>query len=153
MRLPTLAERAIELRALNFPGARVRLLHGRELRYSFSISPTVFSRLYRCVLVLTPARSPQMFVVNPDLRALAKGQPLPHIYHYDGPGVRLCLWLPRKNEWLPQMRLLETSVAWTSEWLNYFEEWLVTGEWAGGGEHPPPRKKRRLLRATRPVTT
>ena len=101
----------------------------------------------------TPAQSPQMFVVNPDLRALAKGQPLPHIYHYDGPGVRLCLWLPRKNEWLPQMRLLETYVAWTSEWLNYFEEWLVTGEWAGGGEHPPPRKKRRLLRATRPVTT
>ena len=136
----------MELRALNFPGARVRLLHGRELRYSFSISPTVFSRLYRCVLVLTPAQSPQMFVVNPDLRALAKGQPLPHIYHYDGPGVRLCLWLPRKNEWLPQMRLLETYVAWTSEWLNYFEEWLVTGEWAGGGEHPPPRKKRRRLR-------
>lgn len=127
VRLPTLAERAMELRALNFPGARVRLLHGRELRYSFSISPTAFSRLYHCVLLLTPARSPQMFVVNPDLRALADRRPLPHVYHYDGPGVRLCLWLPRKNEWLPQMRLLETYVAWTSEWLNYFEEWLVTG--------------------------
>jgi hypothetical protein len=143
----------MELRALNFPGARVRLLRGRELRYSFSISPTVFSRLYHCVLLLTPARSPQMFVVGPDLRALAAGRPLPHIYHYDGPAVRLCLWLPRKNEWLPQMRLLETYVAWTSEWLNYFEEWLVTGEWAGGGEHPPPRKKPRRFRATRSVTT
>ena len=134
----------MELRALNFPDAQVRLRQGRELRFSFSIAPTVFSRLYGCMLLLTPARSPQMFVVKPDLPALASGRPLPHVYGSDGPGTSLCLWLPRKNEWLPQMRLVETYLAWTAEWLNYFEEWLATGVWAGGGEHPPPRKKRRL---------
>lgn len=144
IRVPTLAERAMELRALKFPDAQVQLRQGRELRFSFSISPTVFSRLYRCMLMVTPARSPQMFVVEPDLHALADGRPLPHVYHYDGPATRLCLWLPRKNEWLPQMRLLDTYVAWTGEWLNYFEEWLATGVWVGGGEHPPPSKKRRL---------
>jgi hypothetical protein len=144
VRVPTLAERAMELRLLSFPEARVQLLQGRELRFTFSISPTVFSRQYHCMLLLTPARSPQMLVMKPDLRALAKGRPLPHIYQHDGSGTKLCLWLPRKNEWLPQMRLLQTYVAWTGEWLNYFEEWLATGEWAGGGEHPPTRKKRRL---------
>lgn len=143
VRVPTLAQRAMELRALNFPDARVRLLQGRELRFDFSIAPTVFARLYRCTLLLTPARSPVMFVVKPDLCALADGRPLPHVYHHDGPGTCLCLWLPRKKEWVPQMGLLETYLAWTGEWLNYFEEWLATGEWAGGGEHPPPRKKRR----------
>lgn len=152
IRVPTLAERAMELRALNFPDSQVRLFQGQELRFSFSISPTVFSRLYRCVLLLTPSHSPQMFVMTPDLRALADGQPLPHVYQHDGPGTKLCLWLPRKNEWLPQMRLLETYVAWTSEWLNYFEEWLATGVWAGGGEHPQPSKKHRL-RANRQATS
>lgn len=144
VRVPTLAERALELRGLGLPDARVQLVQGRELRFTFSISPTTFSRLYRCVLVVTPNRWPRMVVLEPDLYALADGQTPPHIYRHDGPGTTLCLWLPRKNEWQPQMRFLDTYLAWTAEWLNYFEEWLATGQWAGGGEHPPTRKKRRL---------
>jgi hypothetical protein len=27
-------------------------------------------------------------------------------------------------------------VPWTALWLFYFEEWLVSNEWKGGGEHP-----------------
>lgn len=141
----------MELRALQFPDSQVRLVRGQELRFSFSIAPTAFSRLYRCMLLLTPTRSPRMFVLKPDLRTLADGAPLPHVYRSDRSGTNLCLWLPRKNEWLPQMRLLDTYVAWTAEWLNYFEEWLATGVWAGGGEHPPPQKKRRV-RARSQVT-
>lgn len=144
VRIPTLAERAVELRRLNFPGSRVQLMRGRELRFTFSISPTSFARLYRCMLVVTRNRSPRMVILEPDLGALAAGRPLPHIYRHDGPGTILCLWLPRKNEWQPQMRLLDTYLAWTAEWLNYFEEWLATGQWEGGGEHPPTRRRRRL---------
>jgi hypothetical protein len=142
VRLPTLAERAFELRALNFPDAKVRLLQGRELRFDFSIAPTAFARLYHCTLRLTPARSPDMFVMRPNLLRLSAGRTLPHVYQHDGPGTKLCLWLPRKNEWLPQMHLLETYIAWTSEWLNYYEEWLLTNVWTGGGEHPTPKRKR-----------
>jgi hypothetical protein len=40
------------------------------------------------------------------------------------------------------MKLNETYLPWTSEWLDYFEEWLVTDVWAGGGAHPEPRRKR-----------
>src|SRR6218665_122348 len=146
VRLPTLAQRAMELRALDLPGAKVRSFQGRELRFEFSISPTAFSRQYHCMLCLTPSRVPEMFVMQPDLGALAEGRPLPHVYKHDGPGARLCLWLPRKNEWMPQMGLLETYVSWASEWLNYFEEWLLTDVWTGGGEHPTPKKKRRFGR-------
>lgn len=144
VRIPTLAERAVELRRLDFPGSRVQLIQGRELRFTFSISPTSFSRLYRCMLVVTRNRWPRMVVLDPDLDALANGRSLPHIYRQGGPGTILCLWLPRKSEWQPQMQFLDTYLAWTAEWLNYFEEWLATGQWAGGGEHPPTRKKRRL---------
>lgn len=142
VRLPTLAERACELRALKFPGAKIQPIQGRELRFHFLLAPTVFSRQYHCMLRLRPARSPEMFVISPNLPALAEGRPLPHVYRHDEAGTKLCLWLPRKNEWLPQMPLGETYIPWTSEWLNYFEEWLLTDEWAGGGEHPMPKKKR-----------
>lgn len=141
-RAPTLAQRAYELRALHFPGAEIQLIQGRELRFWFSISPTAFSREYRCLLLITRAGSPEMFVLGPDLASLADGRSLPHIYRHAGDSTKLCLWLPRKHEWTAQMRLLETYIAWTSEWLNYFEEWLLTDHWAGGGEHPTPKKKR-----------
>ena len=111
VRVPTLAERALELRGLGFPDARVQLVQGRELRFTFSISPTTFSRLYRCVLVVTPNRWPRMVVLEPDLYALADGQTPPHIYRHDGPGTTLCLWLPRKNEWQPQTALTQQSLS------------------------------------------
>lgn len=40
------------------------------------------------------------------------------------------------------MKLVDTYIAWTSEWLWHFEDWLITGVWAGGGEHPQQRRKR-----------
>lgn len=27
-------------------------------------------------------------------------------------------------------------VPWTSLWLYFFEDWLATDEWKGGGKHP-----------------
>ncbi|MGH8092034.1 MAG: hypothetical protein ACREIF_00990 [Chthoniobacterales bacterium] len=37
------------------------------------------------------------------------------------------------------MRLADTIVPWTSRWLYFYEIWLATGEWMGGGiPHDPP---------------
>ena len=36
------------------------------------------------------------------------------------------------------MQLATTIVPWCSEWLFYYELWLATGEWLGGGVHPHP---------------
>ncbi|MEZ5659385.1 MAG: hypothetical protein R3E83_12920 [Burkholderiaceae bacterium] len=35
--------------------------------------------------------------------------------------------------------IADTIVPWTYEWLFYFEEWLVSDEWKGGGRHPEVR--------------
>ena len=43
---------------------------------------------------------------------------------------------PGTPEWRPWMRLDQTVVPWTSLWLFYFEDWLASNEWKGGGEHP-----------------
>jgi hypothetical protein len=33
------------------------------------------------------------------------------------------------------MPLAMTVIPWISEWLYFYELWLVTGEWLGGGTH------------------
>lgn len=142
-RLPNLAQRHAELKALGWPGSALKLMGGRELRFGFTVSPTPLSRAYRCLLKVYAARFPELFVVDPDPKILAAGRVLPHVYPHDGPGAKLCLWLPRTYEWCAQMRFDETYLPWAAEWLDYFEEWLVTDIWTGGGEHPVAPRKRR----------
>ena len=60
----------------------------------------------------------------------------------------MCLWLPKAREWSAQMRLDETYLPWAAEWLDYFEEWLVTDEWSGGGTHPEMKPRRWARRLT-----
>lgn len=141
---PTLAQRALELAGLRLPSARLQIGRGRMLRYWFSLAPSAYSRVYRCLLRIPRDGSPQMNVLEPDLQLLAAptGQPIPHVYPTASAGTSLCLWLPRNHEWQPQMKLADTYLAWTAQWLNYFEEWLYTGEWAGGGVHPESKRKR-----------
>jgi hypothetical protein len=152
---PSLAQRAAELRALKWPDATVVLRGGRELQFRFSIAPSPVGRLYSCLFVMKPdSRAPRMRVLEPDLNALAGGRKLPHVYPHKGPGVSLCLWWPKRHEWQPPMKLMDSYLAWTSQWLWYFEDWLLTGEWSGGGEHPDvPRSKSRLRAFSRRPAT
>lgn len=141
--VPTLARRALELRGLDLPGSSVRLFGGKELQFRFSMTPGRFGRDYGCLLRMQPdSRAPNIFVMTPDLSCLAGNDPIPHIYRHTGRGVMLCLWWPKRREWAPQLKLTETFIPWTEEWLWYFEDWLNTRNWAGGGEHPEPSRKR-----------
>lgn len=139
---PTLAQRAIELRSLNLPGACISS-SGRQLQMRVGISPGRFGRLYDCLLKIKPdGMQPDVIVLAPDLSMLAGGQKIPHTYMHEGSGTRLCLWWPKAREWLPQMKLVDTFIPWTAEWLLYYELWLKKGEWLGGGEHPNVKTKR-----------
>jgi hypothetical protein len=80
--------------------------------------------------------APDAFIDAPDLRALSAGRRIPHLYQQKP--TRLCLYLPRTFQWQPWMRIDQTIVPWTVLWLYYFEEWLDSDEWKGGGEHPEP---------------
>lgn len=142
--MPNLAQRALELSMLDLPESSISFHSGRELQYRFVIAPSVCSRLYECLLRVKPdARSPEMFILSPDLKALAGEQRIPHVYPHNGTGTKLCLWLPKQRNWKPQMKLTETYIPWTAEWLWYFEDWLSIGVWSGGGEHPDIRKRLR----------
>lgn len=108
------------------------------------LQPTSLSREYMIVVKYTLSTSPVCVVKSPDLLTLAKGKKIPHTYlNQTGiKGTHLCLYLPRirqKNkvsEWQPTMYIADTIIPWTSIWLFYFECWLSTGKWDGGGvEH------------------
>lgn len=146
-RIPSLTKRALELNSLGLEGTHLDPIGERRLRFRFNLAAGTFGRVYSCELRMRPGRAyPEMFVVAPDLASLAKGKPLPHVYRNSAPGVKLCLWLPDRLEWTHQMPLGETYIPWTAEWLWYFEFWLATGRWEGGGKHPPPQKDKRWKR-------
>lgn len=103
--------------------------------WEFEASPSTLSRLYRLRLTYKQGDSPpQVFVVAPDLTVLAKGRKIPHVYHQKP--TRLCLYLPRAGEWSPAKSIAATIIPWSILWLFYFEEWLLSDEWKGGGFHP-----------------
>jgi hypothetical protein len=57
---------------------------------------------------------------------------IPHRYA-DG---SICLFYGR--EWTPDKPIARTIFPWLLEWLMYYEGWLATGEWQGGGTHSQP---------------
>jgi len=64
---------------------------------------------------------------------------VPHTYI----GDCLCLYYPDYDEWTSAMYIAETIVPWISLWLMYYEAWLATGEWLGGGIKHESREKKR----------
>lgn len=122
------------LRTASSFGGHGRLSRG-SLVWFYSARPSAISRLYAMELTFQQGAFPQVIVRAPDLNALAGGKDLPHVYAQEPP--RLCLFLPWTGEWNPQRTLVETMLPWSVLWLYYFEAWLRSGEWTGGGMHPP----------------
>ncbi len=115
-------------------------VHRGTLIWEFEARPTLLSRTYRVrIKYLERKGSPEVHVIDPDLSDLAKGRRIPHVYELKP--ARLCLYLPGTGQWSPDLRLVDTIVPWTYLWLFYYEEWLVSDEWKGGGEHPSPEEK------------
>ncbi|MFH7926928.1 hypothetical protein [Enterobacter roggenkampii] len=108
------------------------------------LKPVPFSRGYKIRLEYAPPSAPRCFVVSPDLKKLSDGKKIPHTYASLASSkiTQLCLYLPRERhpdkhaEWVPQYQLSETILPWASLWLFYFEQWLHSGIWEGGGAHP-----------------
>jgi hypothetical protein len=125
-------------------------LRATGLIWDYRDRPTPLSREYSVRITFQRSETPDVFIMDPDLSELAGGRAVPHVYHDP---LRLCLILPGAHEWTGTMRIDQTFVPWATTWLYYFEEWLLSDEWKGGGKHPDPgdsdRYGRRVRRATR----
>jgi hypothetical protein len=114
------------------PDSKVDIITHKQMRWRGHLRPSPLSKQYEIAIRYSSSKCfPCVFVLNPKLQQF-NGQPIPHRY---GDGS-LCLFRPSKKEWNGTMRISDTILPWASLWLYYYEIWLATGEWLGGGEHP-----------------
>jgi hypothetical protein len=114
------------------PAAERLELNGRALRIGACLQPSPLAREYRVEIVYRRGDFPRVHVREPALVG-RDGQAIPHLYE-DG---SLCLCRRRYGEWTAALPIGQTIVPWTSLWLGFYEIWLATDLWHGGGEHPP----------------
>lgn len=133
-----LAKQLLELKKY-FPESHAHITNS-VLTWSDILTPTPLSASYKIRMVYTWNKTPNVYVTSPKL-ALAKGKKLlPHVY--STPKQHLCLYNKKSREWGKHMPLVKTIIPWASDWLQFYELWLVTGVWQGGGiEHETSTEK------------
>jgi len=120
-----------------FPEAACTI-KGRTLIWEGKIRPSVVSCFYQIRIIYTLGEPPDVFVLSPDLQTVSDatkpGRRPPHIYGTNP--LKLCLYLPGTSQWNSGNPLVTKIVPWTIMWLSFFEDWVFTDVWSGGGTHP-----------------
>ncbi len=129
----TAAQQFVNLRSNPVSRGEGELRTG-QLTWRYLATPSPLSRDYDMRIEFRQGGRPKIFVDGPDLHEFAGERRIPHLYQQRPP--RLCLYLPHTYEWQSWMRLDQTVVPWATVWLFYFEDWLESDDWKGGGMHP-----------------
>lgn len=120
------------------PDFTCKVQNGGRFSCKGTVQPFPFTKKYKVRITYKVGESPKIQVDSPPLRRRQPDEPIPHTYE----GPRPCLFLPSdQSEWSGEKILAETIVPWLGLWLFYYETWLATGEWHGGGVHPVINKK------------
>ena len=111
---------------------------GKLTRHGFTVEfaarPTPLSRSYTIRITMRRNQPPRVYVTTPRLSELAGDRQIPHLYSREN--QQLCLYLPQTGEWSSGKSVGLAIVPWVFLWLYFFEEWLFSDEWKGGGVHP-----------------
>lgn len=102
-------------------------LEKNELYVVLKIKPTQLSKEYKVRLKYRIGKRPVIQV--DDIKDDVK---LPHTYFNN----ELCLYYPKNKDWTKYDYIANKIIPWISEWLYFYEVWLVTDKWLGGGIHP-----------------
>lgn len=108
------------------------IISRNKLVWKGQVQPTPTSCAYFIKIEYTLNSAPLVWVVDPPLQRRKVDEPIPHMYEQE----RLCLHYPPANEWNSTRPLHLTILPWAAMWLMFYEYWLVTGSWEGGGIHP-----------------
>lgn len=87
-------------------------------------NPRILDRPY--VVVVDPLIAPRLGLTYEDI---------PHLMFNAKEPTRsgLCLFDPAGLEWTPGDLIAETTIAWSAEWLHFYELWHLCGAWLGPG--------------------
>lgn len=136
MKLPkiTLAMQAFNLKQ-RFSESDCRLDH-HKLVWQGKIQPTPLSRLYSIKVICRDLYSrPKVILHGNNIMGIER-QDFPHHFaiNKEKMEVELCLHMP--YEFNHTQLISDTIILWAQEWLFFYEIWLATGEWRGGGHTP-----------------
>lgn len=128
-----LFDQMIALRAA-YPSALCEI-RNTTLYWFGKVRPTPLSREYKVMLTYCNSQAPEVWVMGEELQNL-EAPDFPHYFEVkpEKNMVQICLY--RYREFSRDKYLSNTIIPWTVEWLYFYEIWLSTGEWCGGGEHP-----------------
>jgi hypothetical protein len=132
-KLLTPAEQACSLK-VKFPSFRILSMRN-HLRCVGTLKPTPASDTYTVEIAYSVPKRPRVRVLRPELRLAAGRSKLPHVFE----GNELCLHVA--GDWRADQQIAEFIVPWISLWLAFYEFWVLTGEWLGGGHEPAPGAK------------
>lgn len=94
------------------------------------IQPTNESNTYIVNLKHLKKYRPDVYVTEPNIYDLTNGKKPPHVYIFNEQICKICLYM--NGDW-NNSKCDADLIPWISEWLFYFEMWLITDEWHGGG--------------------
>ena len=114
-----------------FPDSNIVTSTGTSFEIIVRLQPTSLSEWYDVKICYHQKNGLDINVINKELKVASNRTKLPHVYSHDE--QRLCLFSYGSNEWSRSMSISSTIIPWISEWLYYYELWLIDGEWLGGG--------------------
>ena len=111
------------------------LWSGRLIRNTLvlngNVQPTALSPEYSIRIQYILKKRPIVKVLSPKLKLHPDRDKLPHIFTQNN---SLCLYyndFDYYNDYLS-----DTIIVWITWWLYFYEIWITTGKWLGGGRHP-----------------
>jgi len=140
-------EQQIRAMALQWPGFRIVEQFDRGASWEGVLAPDKREYLirvqYRVPLAIENVSllnaQPRVRVIHPTLERHPDYEegPIPHVYKStaDPSILYLCLFSPSDQEWSCDDLIAHTTIFWAAEWLYFYEGWLVTKKWRGGGRH------------------
>lgn len=127
---------------LKYPESSACIKQG-VLRWSGYLKPTPLSRVYHVLVNYKMKERPVVTLIGDNIQGLDR-QDFPHHFYKDCTQKRVDLCLHLAYEFNSGMLISDTIIPWAVEWLYFYEIWLATGTWCGGGKHPVVKGKRVL---------
>jgi len=117
---------------ISYPSSKINF-NKNSFTWSANVKPTALSNEYNLIIKYSLNDYPDVWVEGENLGKLDE---IPHKYEIDKERnmVRVCLYFP--GQWDKTKYISTTIVPWAVEWLYFYEVWIATGEWCGGGVHP-----------------
>ncbi|WP_281638061.1 DUF6503 family protein [Flavobacterium marginilacus] len=115
----------------SFPNILIEEFNKSKFNILLKLRPDVFSKTYDVKIVYEIDKGVSVFVVNEKLKIAQNRKKLPHVYDEDL--QRICLYSKDGGNWAAEKSIVSTIIPWASEWLYYYEIWLIDGIWHGGG--------------------